>query len=80
MTFLFILMTLPTAVASFFYNRLMSQHYGPFIILLFNSVTFSYHAFNFFLFVYENKIFKRKLKSVYKKGPYSSKPVDETNF
>lgn len=66
-------MTLPTAVASFYYNYLKSFELGSFLILLFNSITFSFHAFNFFIFVYENKNFKRKLKSF-----YSRKELDTT--
>ena len=82
MTFSFILMTLPTAIASFYYNYLKSFKLGSFLILLFNSITFSFHAFNFFIFVFENKTFKNKLKSVYRNSrqSVSQKNIDETQF
>lgn len=66
LTFLFILMTLPSASASFFFTTLVTSDFGLFLIVLFNCISFSYHGFNFIFMAFSNKIFFEEYKKLFK--------------
>ncbi|CAF1124331.1 unnamed protein product [Brachionus calyciflorus] len=66
LTALFILMTLPLASASFFFTQLFSTDYGLFIIVLLDSISFSYHGFNFIFMAFSNKIFRQEYQKLFK--------------
>lgn len=57
MTFLFILMTTPIAMASFFFDELTTTDYGQFIIVLVDFISFCYHGLNIFIMAITNRIF-----------------------
>jgi hypothetical protein len=46
---LFFIMTLPTAFCSYYFDHLLMTRHGKLFILLSNSISFSYHALNFFI-------------------------------
>lgn len=57
MTFLFIVMTAPIAMASFFFNDLFATDYGVFIIYLVDFISFCYHGLNFIVMAFSNRMF-----------------------
>lgn len=66
MTLIFIAMTSPIAMASFFFSLLASTDYGVFIITLFDCVSFSYHGLNFVIMALSNKIFRNAFKKLFR--------------
>lgn len=64
LTFLFVLMTLPTACASFFFNDLYSSESGLIMIMLCNCVSFSYHGLHFFINLISNRVFRREFLKI----------------
>nr|QVK45791.1 G protein-coupled receptor [Proales similis] len=64
LTLLFIAMTLPTAAASFFFNELFSTDHGLFIIYVCNTISFSYHGLNFFIYFLSNKRFRSQFREI----------------
>lgn len=66
LTFLFIIMTLPLACASFFFTQLIISDFGLFAIVFFNCISFSYHGFNFIFMAFSNKIFREEYKKLFK--------------
>jgi hypothetical protein len=65
LTFSFIIMTLPGAIVSgFFFAIFTFTDEGYFKLILFDSITFSYHAFNFFILLLSNKKFSEAFKSM----------------
>lgn len=65
MTFLFILMTFPIAMASFFFERLSTTNYGNFIIILVDFISFCYHGLSFIIMIFTNKIFYKECLKVF---------------
>ena len=63
-TLLFLVVTLPTAYASFFFADMIKTNVGYFLIVLFNCVTFSYHGLYFFLLIFSNNKFKREFMNL----------------
>ena len=57
---LFFIMTLPTALVSFYFEHLFKSNAGRIIILFSNSISFSYHSLHFFINFFTNKKFKKK--------------------
>ncbi len=57
---LFFIMTLPTAFCSFYFDHLLTTNNGKLFILLSNSISFSYHAFNFFINCLTNIKFRQE--------------------
>jgi hypothetical protein len=82
----FIVLTLPGAVISgFFFGTFIVTNEGYFLILLLDSITFSYHAFSFFILYFSNKKFSEVLKSfsslhIYSKFTTSIIKVSEKNI
>jgi hypothetical protein len=66
LTFLFILMTLPSACASYFFDQLFVSEHGRFIVALCDAISFSYHGLNFVVYFLTNRRFRRKLMNVSK--------------
>lgn len=66
LTLIFVMMTLPLASASFFFNQLVLTDYGLFIIVLLDCISFSYHGLNFILMAFSNKIFRKQYKKTFK--------------
>ena len=66
---LFIIMTLPMSVVSIFYSELEGSETGLMIIFGLDSVSFSYHAFNFIVLFFTNKRLLNQLKLLFKRGP-----------
>ena len=64
---LFVSMTAPAAIATSFLNSYLqtSGEIGNLIILSCNTITFSYHAFNFFIIFWANKRFSREVKTFF---------------
>ena len=67
MTFLFILMTLPCAFASFYFNELIVSDLGYFFIVLSNCISFSYHGLNCVLYYFSNKKFRAQFLAFFGK-------------
>jgi hypothetical protein len=65
LTLLFFIMTLPTAVVSFFFNRLITTNEGKFFITLSNCISFSYHGLNYFIYNMSNKKFRSESKNTF---------------
>lgn len=62
-TFLFIVVTIPsTLLSGYFYPRVIKLPEGQLIVNLFNGIQFSYPAFNFFILCFSNKLFAREVK------------------
>ena len=61
-TALFIVLTLPSSIASIYYDQLIVSSAGFVILIALDSLTFSYHSFNIFVLLYTNKKFKRDFK------------------
>ncbi len=62
LTFMFIIMTLPSACASFFFDVWFQSVIGKFVISLCDTISFSYHALNVIVFSITNRKYKVKLK------------------
>lgn len=61
-TFLFIVVTIPsTLLSGYFYTRVITLPEGQLIVNLFNAIQFSYSAFNFFILCFSNKLFAREV-------------------
>lgn len=62
-TFLYILVTIPSTILSgYFYTKVVVLPQGQFIVNLVNGVQFSYPAFNFFILYCSNKLFAREVR------------------
>jgi hypothetical protein len=57
---LFFIMTLPTALVSFYFENLFKSNAGRVLIIFSNSISFSYHALHFFINFFTNTKFKKK--------------------
>jgi hypothetical protein len=68
MTLIFILMTSPSAMASFFFSTLFSTDYGTFIVNLFNCISFTYHGLNIVIMTVSNVIFRKELGKIFTCG------------
>lgn len=65
-TFLYILLSLPSAiVAGYFYNDIIVLNIGPMIITLVDNIQFSYPAFNFVILYFSNKLFAKEVKLLF---------------
>lgn len=64
MTCLFILMTSPIAMASFFFDSLFTTIYGQFIIVLVDFISFCYHGLNFVVMAFTNKLFFKEVRKI----------------
>jgi hypothetical protein len=63
---LFVVFTLPSAIASHFYSDLIMSDIGSTYLILSNCLSFSYHGLNFFLFYLTNKVFGKEAQIVLK--------------
>ena len=61
MTLLFIVFTCPSAIASQYYNVLVTSFNGNIILFSMDCFAFSYHALNIIILCFTNKQFTRKL-------------------
>jgi len=61
MTLLFIVFTCPCAIASQYYNVLVTSFNGNIILFSMDCFSFSYHALNIIILCFTNKQFRRKL-------------------
>nr|QVK45794.1 G protein-coupled receptor [Proales similis] len=61
LTALFIAMTLPSAVVSFFYGELYRTPLGNAVVNFIGALTFSYHGLNFFILIASNKRFREQM-------------------
>jgi hypothetical protein len=65
-TFLFILLTLPSAIISgYFFGAIYQLEYGKMAINLINAIQFTYPVFNFFIMFFTNKLFEQEVKSLF---------------
>ena len=62
LTFLFIVMSLPSAIGGGYFLKELFANPNENYLFLMNNITFSYHAFNFFIFGVVN----RRLQSCFK--------------
>lgn len=58
-TILFMLMTLPTAIASFYFVQWFGTEDGDLYVLVFDNLSLTYHGCNFFVLFTFNKRFRR---------------------
>jgi hypothetical protein len=65
-SFLFVLMTLPTATATFLFSVLVQTDLGQVFIALVDCVSLSFNAFNLFIYVVLNKLFRQEFVSMLK--------------
>lgn len=61
---MFIVMTLPTAISSFFFVEWYQTDIGNFLINLFDDLSFTYHGLNFFILILFNKRFRGYVKKI----------------
>ena len=64
MTILFIVFTCPSAIASQYYNVLVTSFNGKIILFALDCFAFSYHALNIIILCLSNKQFLRNLKKI----------------
>jgi preprotein translocase subunit SecG len=64
LTVLFIVLTLPGAVVSAYYNYVIALESGRLIVLICDELTFSYHALGFVTLLYSNKQFFNQVKAI----------------
>lgn len=65
-TVIYILMTLPSALASFYFNEWWDTDIGNLIINICDDLTLSYHGFVFFVvYVVNNRRYRCQLKQMY---------------
>lgn len=62
-TFLFVVLSVPSAFATFYYNQLVVLDIGPMLITLLDDIQFSFPAFNFIILYFTNKLFAQEVKS-----------------
>lgn len=77
MTFLFIAMTSPIAMASFFFDTLFTTDFGMFIIVLVDFISFCYHGLTFLIMTLTNKIFYNECMRLF---GASNKTPEPTNL
>jgi hypothetical protein len=65
MTFLFIGMTSPIAMASFFFETLATTDSGNFVIVLVDFISFCYHGLSFLIMALTNKLFYNECLKVF---------------
>ena len=65
-TLLFIVMTLPSALVSIYYNDLVITYTGLAWAIFGNSIGFSYHGFSFFILYSTNSRFRDEFKGLFK--------------
>lgn len=63
-TIMFIIMTLPTAISSFFYAEWNKSDEGKLLINLFDDLSLTYHGCNFFILTIFNRKFRGYLKAL----------------
>jgi hypothetical protein len=61
----FIVLTLPSAIVSAYYNQISSLVYGRLLIEVFNEISFSFHGLSFITLLYSNKQFFNQVKSFF---------------
>ena len=62
MTLLFVFFTCPSAVASQYYDTLVSTYTGNIVLFAADCFAFSYHALNIIILILSNKQFDRKFQ------------------
>jgi hypothetical protein len=67
-TILFVIFTLPVSFSQYFFLSLLTSVWGQFLIFLLDSLSFTYHAMNFFIIYISNNIFKREIKAIFNKN------------
>lgn len=63
-TILFVIFTMPVTVATFFFNILFSTEEGTFVATVFDEITFTYFACNFFVTMFTNLLFKKEIYKI----------------
>ena len=61
-TLIFILMTLPSSIASIYFDQLIISSVGSVILIALDALSFSYHGLNILVLLYTNQQFKRDFK------------------
>lgn len=64
-TILFIVMTLPSSIASIYFDQLIISSVGSVILIALDALTFSYHGLNFFVLLYTNQKFRNDFKLIF---------------
>lgn len=65
-TFLYIIVELPFCIFNgYFYLTVIVYDYGPTLNALFNTIEFTYPAFNIFILYFSNKLFAKELKHLF---------------
>lgn len=65
-TIIYILMTLPSAIATFYIHQWWGTDMGNLLINICDDLTLSYHGYVFFvIYVINNRRFRRQLKQIY---------------
>ncbi len=77
---LFFLLTLPTAIVSFFFNKLITTNEGKLFILTCNCISFSYHALNFFIYSITNIKFRSEMTKTFFNLNFSSTNSNSSNL
>lgn len=73
-TFSFILFTLPSSIAGgYLYRQMISSENGLATLYLLNNISFSFHSFNFIVFLIFNKKFQNEFKKIIRKGKRTTK-------
>lgn len=71
-TFLYIVVTIPsTLVSAFFFDSLQAIDIGFLVLDLVDMLHFSYPAFNFFILFFSNKLFAKEFRKVFKSNQVS---------
>lgn len=64
MTLLFVVCTLPVALASYLFNTIIVNEYGSFLITFLDSISFTYNALNFFISYFSNVMFRNEVRKL----------------
>ena len=77
MTLLFFVFTSPGAIASQYYNVLVTSFNGNIILFSMDCFAFSYHALNIIILCFTNKQFTRKLLRIIS---FTKEKIENTSF
>ena len=78
-TLLFIVMTSPVSVASFFYNDLVETYAGLMVLNFLNSLCFTYHSLNICILLVTNKKFSSELLALMAQACGANKKQQQVN-
>jgi hypothetical protein len=72
-TFLYIILTLPSVIMSgYYYNDLILLEIGQMIVTLLNNIQFSFPALNFVILYFSNKLFAKEVKILFSRARISA--------